>query len=359
MAKSGVDLKLVKSVARTKSQVVNIEYEWVIENFGLKRKGVNQFLPSPLFSGIDDSEKWQLLIYPLGTRTLNPLQLDLLLNLKETSAPIYIKYKLFLLDSSHLVLAEYGPCFQEFHAGFKRGINSLIGIEKLLESLPDDILHVKCEIAYELNETTITGFSAREKKHFSDPTNSGSMADHLQQLFENKSLDDVIIDVQGQKFEAHTFILTTRSPVFNAMFQNDLTEKQTNTLEVRDIEPEVFLEVLRFIYTDEVEKFDDLAPQLLAAADKYMLTLLKSKCEASLARNVTLENCGELLILAHLHSANELKKFILDFVRSHSSEVAETQSWQKLLESAHPQLLRDISMALMINRPIASQQSIK
>ena len=131
------------------------------------------------------------------------------------------------------------------------------------------------------------------------------------------------------------------------MFQNDLTEKQTNTLEVRDIEPEVFLEVLRFIYTDKVEKLDDMAPQLLAAADKYMLDLLKTKCEISRARNVTFENCGELLILADLHSAKDLKNILLDFVRCHSSEVAVTSNWQKLLETANPQLLRDISITVM------------
>ena len=91
------------------------------------------------------------------------------------------------------------------------------------------------------------------------------------------------------------------------MFQSNLTEDQTNTLKIDDIEPDVFKEMLRFIYTDQVENVDALAEKLLAAADKYMLDLLKTKCEAYLATNITGENCCQLLILADLHSVERLK----------------------------------------------------
>ena len=139
------------------------------------------------------------------------------------------------------------------------------------------------------------------------------------------------------------------------MFQNDLTEKKTNTLEIQDIEPDVFAEVLRFLYTDDVNNLDELSTGLLAAADKYMLDRLKAKCESFLSRNVTVENCGTLLILAHLYSARGLKKKLLHFARFHSSEVVETTSWQGLLESAHPQLIRDIMVAMMATRPTSGQ----
>jgi speckle-type POZ protein len=209
--------------------------------------------------------------------------------------------------------------------------------------LPDDELQILFEIEYQINETNT---DSADLLPFTSNT-KGYLIAHFQQLFNTKSLADVIVDVQGQKFDVHKLILCARSPVFFAMFENDFTEKKTNTFEVEDIAPEVFLEVLRFIYTDKVEKLDEMAPQLLAAADKYMLDLLKTKCEIALARNVTLENCGQLLILAHLHCAKDLKKILLDFVRCYSSEVAVTSNWLTLLETASPQLLRDISMTLM------------
>ena len=90
--------------------------------------------------------------------------------------------------------------------------------------------------------------------------------------------------------------MIARSPVFDAMFRSDLTEKAINTLKIEDIEPRVFEEVLRFIYTDSFNQMEEMASDLLVAAEKYMLTLLKAKCEVSLSRNVTVENCCELLL---------------------------------------------------------------
>jgi speckle-type POZ protein len=176
---------------------------------------------------------------------------------------------------------------------------------------------------------------------------SASWVDNFNQLFNRKSLSDVVIEVQQEKFEVHKAILAAHSPVFLTMFHSDLTEKQTNTLKIEGIEPAVFKEVLRFIYTDQVEKLDELAVELMAVADRYMLELLKSKCEAHLAGKITVENCVDLLMLADLHSAVGLKTFVLDFFRLRASEVAQTASWQQLMQSANPLLFRDISVALI------------
>lgn len=138
-----------------------------------------------------------------------------------------------------------------------------------------------------------------------------------------KSLSDIVILVGGQKFEAHELILSARSPVFLAMFQSDL-KMQTNTLKIEEIGPDVFAEVLRFIYTDKVENLDGYAEELLVAADRYMLDLLKAKCEESLARKIAVGNCAELLALADLHSAKSLKAMILDCFQLHAAKVAET-----------------------------------
>ena len=128
--------------------------------------------------------------------------------------------------------------------------------------------------------------------------------------------------------------MISRSPVFDALFQSDLTEKAINTPKIEDIEPRVFEEVLRFIYTDEVNQMEEMASNLLAAAEKYMLTLLKEKCEVSLSLNVTVETCSELLLLADRYSALNLKKIVLEFIRFHSADIVKTSGWKTLLQSA-------------------------
>ena len=182
------------------------------------------------------------------------------------------------------------------------------------------------------------------------------MNNHFNQLWINKSLSDVTIQIDRKNFEAHKAVLAARSPVFLAMFQSNLAEDQTNTLKIDDIEPDVFKEMLRFIYTDQVENVDALAEKLLAAADKYMLDLLKTKCEAYLATNITGENCCQLLILADLHSVERLKTSVLDFVRFHSAQVVKTVEWKTLMRTAKPQLLRDISEAMMTRPSICVRE---
>ena len=61
-----------------------------------------------------------------------------------------------------------------------------------------------------------------------------------------------------------------------AMFEHDMEEKKNSRVEVKDVEPEVMAELLRFIYTGKTAaNLDTMAADLLAAADKYALERLK------------------------------------------------------------------------------------
>ena len=57
-----------------------------------------------------------------------------------------------------------------------------------------------------------------------------------------------------------------------------------------------------------------MADDLLAAADKYALDRLKVMCEESLCSGLSVENAADVLILADLHSADQLKAQAIDFI---------------------------------------------
>ncbi len=65
--------------------------------------------------------------------------------------------------------------------------------------------------------------------------------------------------------------------MFSAMFQHPTKEMQTSELEVEEVNPDVFQEVLRYLYTGLTRSttMDVMAPGLFAAADKYLLEMLK------------------------------------------------------------------------------------
>lgn len=109
------------------------------------------------------------------------------------------------------------------------------------------------------------------------------LRNQLEELFHNRTLTDVTLDVGGRSFEAHKAVLASRSKVFAAMFVHETAEKLSNHVDIPDVHPDVFQEVLRFI-------------------------------ETQLIHRMSAENCLELLALADPHHpAQHLKKFAVDF----------------------------------------------
>ena len=96
-----------------------------------------------------------------------------------------------------------------------------------------------------------------------------------------KQLTDVEFIVSCKSFSAHRFILSARSPVFTAMFNSDMTEANTGTVEINETNPDVFEIFLKFLYTGTLEPFS-LAEdkQLLALADKYQVETLLNICQS-------------------------------------------------------------------------------
>ncbi len=80
------------------------------------------------------------------------------------------------------------------------------------------------------------------------------------------------------------------------------------------MDQEVVTEMLRFIYTDKAPNLQKMSDELLAAADKYALERLKVLCEESLCASLTVDNVSDVLALADLHSADQLKMHAIDFI---------------------------------------------
>jgi speckle-type POZ protein len=139
----------------------------------------------------------------------------------------------------------------------------------------------------------------------------------LEESFEKMLFSDVTFNVRGRKLAAHKNILAMRSPVFAAMFQHPTKEMLSGNVEVEDINPDVFQELLRYLYTGLTRStaLDVTAPALLVAADKYLLEDLKTRCETYLIRQMSPQNCLNMLTLTAHHPAEHLKKFAIDYFR--------------------------------------------
>ena len=137
------------------------------------------------------------------------------------------------------------------------------------------------------------------------------LGEHLGKVFSDKEFTDIKIQCEGQSFDCHISILAGRSPVFKAMFQSSMKEKETQKVAIDDFTPNVVAEMLNFIYTGTVSSHDaigEIATDLLRTAGKYQLDLLKNICEDSLCSTVDVNNCVEYLVLGDMYQTLKLKR---------------------------------------------------
>ncbi|XP_057319022.1 speckle-type POZ protein B-like [Microplitis mediator] len=247
---------------------------------------------------------------------------------------IKISYSLFILDNENK--EKFKKTYYNTRTkSSERGCSWFLDIKGLLQNedrfLPNDTLTIGVELTvYEDYQSFPTEFLLE--------TPQRKITDDLKELYDSKSNSDVILVVGNEKFNAHKLILSTRSPVFSAMFTHEMKEKRDSEVTIPDIDPEIFNKLLEFIYTDKITNLDADAAYLLEAADKYQLLNLKSLCEESLSKSVRIDNAIELMVLADMHNANQFLEFIFKFIIKNSKDVIKTLEYGQL-EKTRPLLL--------------------
>jgi hypothetical protein len=98
----------------------------------------------------------------------------------------------------------------------------------------------------------------------------------------------------------HKAVLAARSPVFAAMLDHpDTNEAKTGVLSIEDVEFGVLKEMMHFIYSGRCSpEVNEMASDLLIAADKYRLEDLKNHCELILMPMLAFDNVCQLLIIS-------------------------------------------------------------
>merc|ERR1711902_409001 len=153
--------------------------------------------------------------------------------------------------------------------------------------------------------------------------------DQLSEAFNGGDFSDVTLICGEKRFSCHKFILSARSDVFKAMFSHENTkEGQTNQAEITDTDPDTLEQLLKYIYSDKLEcDMPNLASSLMTAADKYNIPRLKSLCEESICNNIEVSNAADILVLAHMYEASNLKVMAIDFIMNNFAKVSETSGF--------------------------------
>uniref|UniRef100_A0A0D9RUQ8 Speckle type BTB/POZ protein like n=1 Tax=Chlorocebus sabaeus TaxID=60711 RepID=A0A0D9RUQ8_CHLSB len=270
---------VAESWCYTQVKVVKFSYMWTINNFSFCREEMGEVLKSSTFSsGPSDKMKWCLRVNPKGLDDESKDYLSLYLLLVSCpKSEVRAKFKFSLLNAKREeTKAMESQRAYRFVQGKDWGFKKFIRRDFLLDEanglLPDDKLTLFCEVSVVQDSVNISGHTNTNTLKVPECR----LAEDLGNLWENTRFTDCSFFVRGQEFKAHKSVLAARSPVFNAMFEHEMEESKKNQVEINDLDPDVFKEMMRFIYTGRAPNLDKMADNLLAAADKDSIERAKT-----------------------------------------------------------------------------------
>ncbi|XP_049798388.1 uncharacterized protein LOC126232122 [Schistocerca nitens] len=139
--------------------------------------------------------------------------------------------------------------------------------------------------------------------------------------------DALVTLVAGEtRVAAHRAVLAAASPVFAAMFAHDMLEASSGQVSIDDVEGPVLRLLVAYTYTLQAPQLPDTAPQLLSAADKYGLSVLKAACERQLISQLAVETAAATAVTAVRHSCPDATRAAVAFIKDHL-QVMATRGW--------------------------------
>ncbi|XP_058445506.1 BTB/POZ domain-containing protein 6-A-like isoform X1 [Malaya genurostris] len=136
-------------------------------------------------------------------------------------------------------------------------------------------------------------------------------------LINNRFQSDVtfLVGEKRQPIYAHKLLLIIASEYFNAMFNGNFKESSSDEIEVRDIEADIFLEILRFIYCGKVRLTIENVLEIYVHAQKYMLNELRRRTVRFLEKHIDADNALKIFAQNRLYEFSFINEKCLALIR--------------------------------------------
>ena len=187
-----------------------------------------------------------------------------------------------------------------------------------------------------------------EREEFWQTIARSTIKERCKAIFNQELLSDVKFAVcreggSGSKtIPAHKFVLAISSPVFFAMFYGEMAER--DCVEIPDCDYESLLEVLRFIYSDEVNLNPGNVMQVLYLAKKYMLPILAEKCSVYLKENLDASSVFLVLPQAQKYEQKDLMDHCWKLIETETVEAVKSDGFVAIERSVLEELVERDSL---------------
>ena len=153
---------------------------------------------------------------------------------------------------------------------------------------------------------------------------SENLGENLNRFRKEKKNCDVEIKIGNANFSAHRIILQSRIEFFDKMFNAEMKEKNESvvTLDPTIVSPEVFENILNYIYTSELDLTNENAASIYIAANFFYDKKLMKKTESFLETNLKVTNVSSCLNFAMRIGSKFLEEKCTNFILKNSSNEA-------------------------------------
>ncbi|KAL7303364.1 hypothetical protein TKK_0004551 [Trichogramma kaykai] len=292
-------------------------FKWVISDYALMFTKVTG-IESHIFTvGSDDEKKFQLKLsnntvrdargYSKTTRCLS-------LHAVEMAGQFIMKYKLSMMKDETILDSKVGhsPCLKGMEIQI---LNVEIEeMKKFVSSTDAIIFHF---------ELTVSKGNIMNSLNCENSKMNQAFKLKFDWIFLEEELSDVKLQTASkQEIPAHKVVLAAASPVFKGLIENNSIQ----SIDMKDVDYEVAVEMLRYIYTGRLEEHEISSTiDLLVAADKYLIEELKVECEKILSAKIASENAVNILKVADQCRMKRLKKNTVDFIKQHISVSSDSE----------------------------------
>ncbi|PRD34967.1 UNVERIFIED_CONTAM: rdx [Trichonephila clavipes] len=245
---------------RTRLGNERMSFVWPVKNFSSLK--LNQKCSVPLQSA---SKKIPLFILTL-TLVNDDIQVGIHKVIEDKTENIFMNCRLAVLDinGKEHIFSEQEHNFNSPSSNEEWNFPLFFTKSKIVEQkvlcLPNDILSLQCKFVISIgSEATVIeeyNFVSLACDEYVVQGEIGSLKEDINTLFLEKKLFDVNLRIGDKTLPAHKAVLGSRSPVFKAMFEHDTKEKNSNIVDIPDVDFSTLSRMLTFIYSDNTGKLN-------------------------------------------------------------------------------------------------------
>ncbi|XP_065199812.1 kelch-like protein 12 [Planococcus citri] len=163
---------------------------------------------------------------------------------------------------------------------------------------------------------------------------------HMNDLRMKNLFCDVRFNVNGTMFPCHRLVLATMSPYFQAMFTGNFKESNSDTITIKDIETEVFEEILNAMYSASIRFSPSNVYFILKASHLLQLEVIEDACVSYIMNNPVIYYLIETCVFARNIHHDKLYLKCVAFIAEAIVEYGMTDSFQKIPFDVFEDLLK-------------------